>query len=225
MRAALRTFSFCLLPCLSACGSAPPPAASSPWLQPSEGQKDVASGTPFERFFPLVDGMVYTYATMNEVGEDGLLVTRVFRVDARHGELRFPTGAKRFEFVADGVTLAGRPGEATYVLKAPIAVGTTWRGEHGGQSRILSTTAAVDTPAGHYDNCVQTLEERLGDKPVRYATTFCPDTGVVMIEAATGANFERASLKSYAPPMRMKADGSERIPVAPDGVVPGVPGP
>jgi hypothetical protein len=196
---------------LAGCAADPPPAASSPWLVPSEGQKDVASGSPVERYFPLVDGMVYAYSTMNEVGEEGMLIARVFRADARHGELRFPKGTKRFEFAGDGVVLGGA--EGGYVLKGPIAVGTSWRGEHGGQSRILKIDAAADPPAGHYDGCVQTLEERGGDRPMRWSTTFCPDVGVVMLEVATGANYERAVLKSYAPPMRMKADGSEKVPI------------
>jgi hypothetical protein len=197
---------------LTACAGGPPPAASSPWLVPSEGQKDVASGTALERFFPLVDGMVYTYRTQNEVGEEGLLVARVFRADPHHGELRFPTGSKTFEYAPDGVVLRARGGEAVYVLKAPVQVGATWRGEHGGETKVLSVTASVDTPAGHYESCVQTMEQRLGDRPVRYATTFCPDVGVVSLEAATGANYEQAQLKTYAPPMRMKSDGVDRMP-------------
>ena len=204
---------------LGGCAGGPPPAASSPWLVPSEGQKDVASGSSMERFFPLVDGMVYTYTTMNEVGEEGLLVARVYRTDAGHGELRFPTGSKSFEYTPDGVMLHKRGGETVYVLKAPMAVGTSWPGENGGKSRILTVNASIDTPAGHYDGCFQTLEERGGDRPVRFATTFCPDVGVVSLEVATGANYERASLKTYAPPMRMKADGTERA-----NAPPGAPG-
>ena len=209
-----------LLLALTACGG-PPPPASSPWLVPSEGQKDVASNSPLERYFPLVDGMVYTYKTQNEVGEEGILVARVHRTDAQHGELRFPNGSKTFEFARDGVVLKARAGD-TYVLKAPLEVGATWRGEHGGNTRVLSVTASVDTPAGHQESCVQTLEERLGDRPVRYSTVFCPGVGVVSLEAATGANYERAELKTYAPPMRMRPDGVDRLPA---GSVDGVPAP
>lgn len=192
-------------------------ATRSPWLTPGTGQQNAVSGSQAERFFPLADGMVYTYGTLNEVGEQGLLVARVHRTDGMHGELRFPTGSKAFEIAPDGVVLRGRGGETSYVLKLPLAVGTSWRGEHGGQSRILNVDTAITTPAGRYEGCVQTLEERLGDRPTRYSTTFCPDVGVVQIEVATGANFERASLKSYAPPMRMREDGVEKLPAgAPD---------
>ncbi len=202
-----------LIALLTGCGSAnegAAAAAASPWLVPGNGQDNARSGTSAERFFPMVDGMVYTYTTVNEVGENGLLVARVHRADQFHGELRYPSGAKSFALVPDGVMVNSHGTEA-YVLKTPLVAGTTWRGEHGGQSKILETNAAIETPAGHYEGCVQTLEERLGDRPTRYATTFCPEVGVVQIEVATGANYERASLKSYAPPMRMREDGTDRI--------------
>ena len=210
---------------LCGCGGAAreAPAAASPWLAAGTGQHEVSSGSAVERLFPLVDGMVYTYLTVNEVGSEGLLLARVHRSDAHHGELRFPSGAKVFELAPDGVLLRARGGEASYVLKLPLQVGTSWRGEHGGQSRILDTAAAVDTPAGHYEGCVQTLEERLGDRPTRYATTFCPEVGVVQIEVSAGANYERAALKTYAPPLRMREDGVDRLP--PAGGAPPVPGP
>ena len=162
----------------------------------------------------LVDGMVYHYTTENEMGEQGLLVARVVRTAEKSGELRFPTGRKRFVFAPDGVFLERLDGPA-YVLKEPVAVGNSWRGENGGTTRILSTNASVDVPAGHYDGCIQTLEERLGDRPIRYATTFCPTIGVVLLEAASGASLERAALKSYGAPMQMKADGLEHYQVAP----------
>ena len=218
MNRSLPVSALCLL--LSGCGATADGAAAvaaSPWLAPNAGQQNAVSGSSVERFFPLVDGMVYTYTTVNEVGDQGLLVARVHRSDAHHGELRFPAGAKAFDLAPDGVLLGARAGEPSYVLKLPLVVGTSWRGEHGGQSRILNIAATIDTPAGHYEGCVQTLEERLGDHPTRYATTFCPEVGVVQVEVATGANYERAALKSYAPPMRMRTDGTDRLPPgAPD---------
>lgn len=204
----------CSLLLTAGCGASEQEAPK--WLSPvSEGKKDVASGTQLERFFPLVDGMVYQYATENEVGEPGLLVARVFRSSEKAGELRFPSGSKRFEYAADGVIFRSADGPV-YLLKLPIAVGATFRGEHGGQTKVLEVSASLDTPAGHFDGCIRTLEERLGDRPVRYATTYCPAVGVVLLEAATGANFERATLKSYAAAVEIPGgDGVDRFQVAP----------
>jgi hypothetical protein len=206
---------------LTACGAAPgtPPA----WLAPADGvKKDVASGTALERYFPLVDGMIYHYVTENEMGEAGLLIARASRTSESGGQLRFPTGSKRFEYVADGITVTV-DGSAAYVLKQPLAAGASWRGEHGGTTRILSIAASVEVPQGHFDGCVQTLEERLGDHPVRYATTFCPGVGVVMLEAASGASLERASLKSYASPLEFGPDGTDRFQMKPGTTPPSPP--
>jgi hypothetical protein len=210
-----RSIAFALCLSLPACGAeyGASSAANSQWLTPNQGQQNATSGSQAERFFPLVDGMVYTYKTTNEVGEEGLLVARVHRIDGTHGELRYPNGSKQFELRPDGVMVHARTGDA-YVLKLPFAEGTSWRGEHGGQSKILKVGVAVNAPAGVYQGCVQTMEERLGDRPLRYSTTFCPDVGVVTVEAATGANYERAELKSYAPPMRMREDGIDKIPAS-----------
>ena len=110
--------------------------------------------------------MVYTYTTLNEVGDQKhSSLARIHRSDGMRGELRFPSGARVFEIAPDGVVAHNRSGETAFVLKLPIVVGTSWRGEHGGQSRILNADLTVDSPAGHYENCVQTMEERLGDPP------------------------------------------------------------
>jgi hypothetical protein len=192
-------------------GSSSAPAA---WLAPnSEGQKDVSSGTALERFFPLVDGMVYHYATESMGGERGFLVARVVRTSAGGGELRFPKGRKRISFARDGVVLERLEGPV-HLLKEPIAVGASFRGEHG-MTRILAINASIDVPAGHYDGCIQTLEERGGDTPVRFATTYCPGVGIVLLEAGGGGAVERASLTSYGPPTEMKPDGLDHFKVTP----------
>jgi hypothetical protein len=170
--------------------------------------KNVSSGASVERFFPLVDGQIYQYATSNELNDRGLLIARVFRSDPGHGELRYPSGkVKRFEYGPDGVKLMP---SGAYILKAPLDPSATWRGENGGQTSVLSMNATVEVPAGTFTGCVQTMEERRGDRPVRFATTFCPDVGIVLLEAASGANLERAELKSYAAALEMKPDGVDK---------------
>ncbi|WP_437733455.1 hypothetical protein [Sorangium sp. So ce1335] len=201
---------------LLGCGGSGAPDAAPPtaWNAAADGQKGASSGTQAERYFPLVDGHVYHYVTLGDGGGQGLLVARVHRADARRGELRFPSGVKRFEFTGEGVV---RSDTGVFVLKEPIAPGTTWTGEHGGRARIAAVDAAVEVPAGRFTGCVQTVEERLGDRPARYVSTFCPDVGVVALEAASGASYEKAELKSYAPPFDMGPDGVRRTPVEPPG--------
>lgn len=199
---------------LLGCGGAPAPGAAgtTSWNAAPDGQTGASSGTPAERYFPLVDGHVYHYVTRSDGGGEGLLVARVHRADERRGELRFPSGVKRFEFTREGVV---RSDTGVFVLKQPIAPGTAWAGEHGGRARITAVDAAVEVPAGRFTGCVQTVEERLGDRPARYVSTFCPDVGVVAIEAVSGASHETAELKSYAPPLDLGPDGVRRTPVEP----------
>ncbi|MEJ7732406.1 MAG: hypothetical protein WKG00_24775 [Polyangiaceae bacterium] len=184
------------------------PTTANRWTNPAGGTA-ASSGTDLERYFPLVDGNIYHYVTEGDGGSEGLLVARAARTDARRGELRFPSGAKRFEYASDGVKVMGGTGSA-YVLKAPLRDGATWVGEHGGTTTVLSADAMIETRAGRFTGCVQTLEEKRGDTPAKYATTFCPGTGIVVLEVASGAGLERAELKSYGPPIDLGPDGLTR---------------
>src|SRR5262245_41221270 len=112
----MRCPAFALALVLAGCSGATPNAAT--WTAPPTGLKDASSGTKIERLFPLVDGQIYQYATSNEMGEEGLLVARVFRADTTHGELRYPSGrVKRFEYAEDGVKIMPT---GAYLLKAPL---------------------------------------------------------------------------------------------------------
>lgn len=192
------------------CGSATPePEPKKDWTGPGEGMTAASSGTPVERFFPLVDGHIYHYETHSDSGDTGMLVARIHRQDDKSGSLRFPSGDKRFEYKDDGVVISTPDGPA-YVLKAPLQVGNEWRGEHGGKSRVSAVDASVTTKAGSFTGCVVVSEQRLGDVPVRYDTTYCPDVGIVRLEASAGMNQERAELKSFGPPVDIGPDGLVR---------------
>jgi hypothetical protein len=187
--------SLVLLPLLLlvACGSGEPkPAAPTP--------PPVASGSALEHFFPLEEGKVYHYVT-KEGPDTGMLVANVHRTDATHGELRLSNATKRFAFTPDGVAYDGG---GAFVLKGPLAVGSSWPGEHGGTTKIASTDASIEVPAGHYASCVVTVEE--GGRPPgsRYETTFCPGVGMVLLVVRAGGAEARAELKSYAAPVKIE---------------------
>lgn len=196
------------------CGGAPEAPTQPGWSRAPDGVKGVSSGSTAERFFPLVDGNAYHYETVTlgdeAVSSGGLLMARVHRSSATSGELRLPTSTRRIEYASDGVVSVGATGERTYVLKEPLARGNAWPGEHGGQTRITATDVSLTVPAGTYAGCVTTEELRGGDAPMRVTTTYCPDVGIVSLEAQAGARVERASLRQYGPPVDIGPEGVTR---------------
>ncbi|MDI1443194.1 hypothetical protein [Polyangium sp. 6x1] len=189
---------------LAACGPAAPEPRPS-FTAPGDGAVGVSSGTQIERYFPLVHGNLWHYETTSDDGERGLLLVRARRTSASEGELVTPTGARRVAFTSEGVALLGR---SVYVLRAPIAAGMSWTGEHGGWTRIVAVGQSVTVPAGRFDGCVVTVEDRGGDVPVRYTTTFCPDVGITVLDVEARAAHERAELRSYGPPVNIGPEGT-----------------
>lgn len=208
-----------LLPALLAACSSPaaPAAGGSKFLDDPTGAAGVSSSTDFERYFPLVDGTLYHYETTNDAGDRGILIARVHRTDAAHGELILPSGKKRFTFTDQGVRL--EPSGA-FVLAGPIAAGTTFRGQNGGRAVIEDVQVVIDVKAGSYRGCLRVVEQRGGDSPARHATTFCPGVGIVALEVEAGTAFERAELVSAGPPVNLEKDGVTVIPGEPASAPP-----
>jgi hypothetical protein len=97
------------------------------------------------------------------------------------------------------------------VLKAPLEVGTSWPGEHGGTTKIAAIDASATVPAGSYSGCVKTVEE--GGRPPnsRYATTYCPGIGMVLLEVSAPGAEAKAELKSYGFPQKVEEGTSVTI--------------
>ncbi len=179
--------------------------ATAMWTEPTSGTTYPPSGMMVEDYFPMRDGHIFQYDTLNEQNDTGLLAVRVKRDDPFRGSFRYPSGSKVFEYRSDGLFSVTAN---VYVLKTPFEVGTTWKGEGGSTVKLTAMNTIVNTPAGRFENCVQTLEERAGDRPMRLGTTYCPGVGVALLEAASGASFETASLKYHG----------AAVPIGPDGV-------
>lgn len=175
----------------AACGDGKPPEAPA-------GPAKAKSGTSAETYFPLEEGKMYSYVT-SEGGETGMLVARVHRTDATHGELRLSNATKRFVFTPEGVAYD----TGAFILKSPVDVGASWPGEHGGTTRISTVDAAPKVAAGNYTSCVVTIEE--GGRPpgARYTTTYCPGVGMVLLEVSLNGAESRAELKSYGLPAKL----------------------
>jgi len=175
-----------------ACGSAGAPTAQSVSTKPP-------SGSSAEQYFPLEEGRIYAYAT-SENGETGMLVAKVHRSDATHGELRLSNATKRFVFTPEGVAYDG----GAFILKAPLDVGTTWPGEHGGTAKVVSIDASPKVVAGSYSSCVQTVEEGGRPEGSKYVTTYCPGVGMVLLEVHAAGAEAKAELKSYGAPVKIE---------------------
>ncbi len=175
-----------------ACGPAGGPGAPAASTKP-------ASGSSAEQYFPLEEGRVYAYAT-SENGDTGMLVAKVHRTDATHGELRLSNATKRFVFTPEGVAYDG----GAFILKSPLDVGASWPGEHGGTAKVTSIDASPKVVAGSYTSCLQTVEEGGRPEGSRYTTTYCPGVGMVLLEVHAAGAEARAELKSYGAPVKIE---------------------
>ncbi len=196
------------LVCLSALSTVACGETTTTTNSPHGASVSASSGLPIERYFPIVHDHLWTYDSQNDEGTSSSFLVRARRVRAEEGELITPRGSKRFAFMSEGVGVTDR---AAFVLKLPLVVGTTWRGEHGGISRIETVGAVVNVTAGRFTECVVTIEERGGDVRATYTTTFCPDVGVVLLEVESGMQHERAELRSYGPPVVLGPPGTTLI--------------
>lgn len=196
---------------LLGCGSSPAAQSGPPgWVKGEGGKRGARSGTPAEHWFPLVEGQLFQYATTTSDGTPGILAARVHRASDTVGELRMPAGTRRFQYDVAGLKTLNKDGVWVFVFQLPIDPGASWRGEHGGKMRWDGASLAVDVKAGHFEGCARVVEERGGDRPARFLTTFCPDVGVVLLEAMQGEIIERAELSYFGEPLDLGPEGTKR---------------
>ena len=113
--------------------------------------------SPVSRFFPLVEGPIWAYdaGSDDDPTKKGMFVTRVRRLAGARFALVSGNGEHTLEARADGIV---QTESGTYVLKAPLAVGASWPGEHG-VVRVIALDKVVEVPAGKFVGCVETAEE------------------------------------------------------------------
>lgn len=132
-----------------------------------------------ERLYPLRAGSVWSYDVETGEGPPTLAITRV--VSAENGSAKVSSGGPpiSYEQRADGLFRADR---GAYVLKLPLAVGTSWELGQGGKAEITAVGTHSSTVAGEFDGCLEVREsEPAAQKQVR--TVFCPDVGPVEVES------------------------------------------
>jgi hypothetical protein len=139
-----------------------------------------ASALTVERLYPLRPGSVWTYDVDTGEGLPVLAITRV--LSAENGKVEVSSGSDslHYEPRPDGLL---RSDVGSYLLRTPLAPGSSWEGHQGTRVEITRVDARADTPAGAFANCVETLESG-GANEKRVRTVFCPDVGPVEIESS-----------------------------------------
>lgn len=175
-------------------GSKAPPRAAAP-----------AGPTDLMRYLPLKDDTVYAYDTStDQTAEQGVLMLAVKRRRADLAELSIGGRIQRLDIEADGI----RHATGGWLLKAPISEGAHFKGSFG-EVRVTSVARAIDVPAGHFKGCVETVEEVSAPVRKRATTIFCPDVGIVLLQAEGDVEgdygVERAALRSYGPRVDVNA--------------------
>lgn len=187
----------------SGCGE---PATKQP---PAKAPTAMTSGTELETYLPLVDGHVLQFRAEDQSGNVEQLIARVSRTTPMSGELKLGSTQHVFDYTPDAIRLRSK--NAVY-LQRPIAVGTSWKGEHGCTASIAAIGRAVDVPAGHFEGCVEVVEPCSdGVTPAQFTTVLCPRGGIVILEVKKGAKSMRASLVSDAPAVDLGKEGVTRI--------------
>ena len=182
-------FVVATLALLEACQEPEPKrAAAEPTSWPVQSAADA--------YFPLVAQRLYEYRT-DDRGETGMLVANAARTDATHGSLRVGDATQRFVYDPRGVARDG----GAYLLKLPLAVGTAWSGEHGGETRITQVDLSVTVLAGSYGSCVETTEDVVPE--AHYRSTYCPGVGLVSLEVDTPRGKARVELRYYGAPQKI----------------------
>jgi len=177
--------------------------AARPATPPSAPAKPVIG--ELTRYLPLENDTVFSYETyIEDTNERGIAVFEIKRPRPELAELSIAGQVrKRYYFEPAGV----RSGHGGYLLKSPLSLNAEWTGDDG-KVKVTSVNQSVDTPAGKFTGCLQTVEEaQLGSATRKTTTVFCPGVGITVLqieaEQVGTSVLQRLTLKSFGP--RFKA--------------------
>jgi len=181
-----RTLSLVCVFLLAACGA-------------SQGPGEVSLGNPLDpaNLYPLSEGNVWAY-DVNTGLEDDLPVLGQSRVVSAEGN-SFSVSTNRSEPVlyerrAEGIF---RVQSGTWLLRAPIDVGSEWEAPGGLRARVVSVTESVETPAGSYEGCVR-VNESSEQEARSTSTIYCPEVGPVVVESVMESRLTRGEVRVSA---------------------------
>lgn len=156
--------------------------------------------------YPMQDGFTWTYDIDTETEMNNLGVTRVTRVSGDDVEITTDASeTHHYERREGGIY---RSDGDVWLLRDPIAVGTEWPSLSGRTARITSVSEEVDVFAGHYEHCVEVLEEG-GDTSRAIRTVYCQGVGPVIIEVRQSLVTSMAGTVTVVGRLRDFNDGSD----------------
>jgi hypothetical protein len=106
-----------------------------------------------------------------------LAIARVIETEPGHATMQGGEGVTHYELRADGIFRQDQDG---YLLKAPIRAGAQWPSGHGMQARVQRLGITIETPAGHFTDCIEVLEQGSSSGAV-ITTTYCPGAGPTQV--------------------------------------------
>lgn len=188
-----RSLAFCVVRCMLMAGvlacEPEPPAKSAPPMRAIAG---------LEVYMPLYDGFVYQYDVETDTGETGRMMVQVSRPRPGLAELNVAGKIQRLEVSPAAVVHA----TGGFLLRAPVQEGAKYKGQFG-QVRVVSVSRAIQTPAGDFTGCIETVEEATLPTPKRATSIFCPKVGLVALDIEGALEGEAASvatrLRSFGP--------------------------
>ncbi|MEI9937120.1 MAG: hypothetical protein WDO69_07830 [Pseudomonadota bacterium] len=195
MRRALRPLLLLSVVVSVGCGAAPTAPVDAP-------QTGVVN--ELTRYLPLENDTVFSYETyIEDSNERGIAVFEIKRPRPELAELSIAGQVrKRYYFEPDGV----RSSQGGYLLRSPLSLSSEWTGDDG-KVKVTGINQSVDTPAGKFSGCLQTVEEaKLSTATRKTTTVFCPGVGITVLEIAAEQEgvsvLQRLTLKSFGPRYR-----------------------
>lgn len=191
----------CILPfaLLSAC-AAPPAASETP-------KKQHLPPPTLQELLPLKDKTVSNFQTESDLGDKGVLVLEIFRPRPEMAELKIAGTVRRLQ--VDAHRISHMTGGV--LLEEPLEKGHSFQGSFG-ITTITEVDHQLELPAGHFEQCLVTVEEST-QPPKRSTSTYCRDVGLVRLEiesfAGEGAGRLETRLIHHGP--RVNVHQSETL--------------
>jgi hypothetical protein len=153
-------------------------------------------------YYPLNVGWKWSY----EVERDGQKILAFYSVLERTPQgAVVQAGEERLFYLITPDGIARKEGAVVtdFLIKSPVAVGTTWP-VAGGTAAVRSVGQEITLESGKYANCAM-VEEARTDPTRLIRTTFAPGVGPVLVEVQVqdGAKFvtaTRATLRGVTRP-------------------------